>query len=143
MTEQDIYRQFEESYAIFDKEGITPANAECVERIFKTASEAGFSADEIAAIHAQVLIKSEAADDPEFRNLQQSMEKRFRFVAQRMIRDGKSMEDFLALIDKAFDHTVEKVRLIKPTLDDLEISVKRAMDQETAKKIWTEETLRQ
>jgi hypothetical protein len=59
-----------------------------------------------------------------------------------MIQNGRSMEDFLAIIDKGFDSALEKVKPTKPDLDDLEIAIRRKMDQETAKKIWIEETLK-
>jgi hypothetical protein len=59
-----------------------------------------------------------------------------------MIQNGRSMEDFLAITDKVFDAALEKVRPTKPDLDDLEIAIRRKMDQETAKKIWIEEMLK-
>jgi hypothetical protein len=142
MTEQDIYRQFEEALAAFDREGDTPRTRELTRKAIEDALDAGFSGKEIEAMHAQVCIKSEAADDPEFRNLQDFAEKRFRLVARSMIQNGKSMEDFLAIIDRGFDSALEKVKPTKHDLDDLEIAIRRKMDQETAKKIWIEETLK-
>lgn len=78
-------------------EGITPTTEEVVQKIIKGALEAGFSFEEFGAIHVQVWRKSEAADDPEFRNLQRFEEHRFRLLARLMINQGKSVEDFLAL----------------------------------------------
>lgn len=98
-------------------EGITPTTEEVVQKIIKGALEAGFSFEEFEAIHAQVWRKSEAADDPEFRNLQRFEEHRFRLLARLMINQGKSVEDFLALVNRAFDTRLVPViflhRLVK------------------------------
>jgi hypothetical protein len=142
MTEEDIYRRFAEAYTSFDQEGITPINQEFSQKIIQDAFDAGFSGEEIEAIHTQVYIESEPADDPEFRNLQRSAEERFRMVARIMIHNRTSMEDFLTIIDKGFDTALEKAKPARPDLDDLEIPIRRKMNQETAKKIWLEEMLK-
>jgi hypothetical protein len=75
MSEQDIYRQFGEALSAFDREGDTARTRELTRKAIEDAFDAGFSGKEIEAIHTQVYIKSEAADDPEFRNLQDFAEK--------------------------------------------------------------------
>ena len=77
MTEEDLYKALEICYASFEKE--KPYAGELVQAILDAALNAGFSAEEIRLIYVQIVMKSEAFDDPAFRSLQQFAENRFRF----------------------------------------------------------------
>jgi hypothetical protein len=140
MTEEDLYKVLEICYASFEKE--KPYAGKLVQAVLDTALNAGFSAEEIRVIYVQIVMKSAAFDDPAFRSLQQFAENRFRFVAQIMIQNNTTIEDFLSVVNTAFDETLAHFLSTERGLDDLEIDIKKKMAQETAKRIWYEEALK-
>jgi hypothetical protein len=74
MTEEDIYSLFEAAYDSFDREGNTPKTEELIRKALYAASDAGFSAEEIEAIHAQLEV---ARVYTELANLDQDLRKYF------------------------------------------------------------------
>ena len=143
MTEEDIYRLFETAYDSFDSEGNTPKTEELIQKALCAASDAGFSAEEIEAINAQILLENQ---DPE--NGYSAMARKFaeyhlRRTARNTIEIGGSVEDFLAKANASYHKFLEEEKQRNPAFDDTEVRVQSSLMQQMARNIWFEELLRE
>jgi hypothetical protein len=143
MTEEEIYRLFETAYNSFDSEGNTLETEELIQKALYAASDAGFSAEEIEAINAQILLKNQ---DPE--NGYSAMGRKFaeyhlRRTARNIIQTGGSIEDFLAKANVSYDKFLEEEKQRNPGFDETEARLQSSLMQQMARNIWFEESLRE
>ena len=143
MTEEEIYRLFETAYDSFDSEGNTPETEELIQKALFAASDAGFSAEEIEAINAQILLKNQDAENGHSAMARKFAEYHLRRTARNTIHNGGSIEDFLAKANASYDKFLEEERQRNHSFDDAEARVQSSLMQQMARNIWFEELLRE
>ena len=143
MTEEEIYRLFETAYDSFDSEGNTPETEELIQKALFAASDAGFSAEEIEAINAQILLKNQDAENGHSAMARKFAEYHLRRTARNTIHNGGSIEDFLAKANASYDTFLEEERQRNHSFDDAEVRLQSSLMQQMARNIWFEELLRE
>jgi len=143
MTEEEIYRLFETAYDSFDSEGNTPETEELIQKVLFAASDAGFSAEEIEAINAQILLKNQDAENGHSAMARKFAEYHLRRTARNTIHNGGSIEDFLAKANASYDKFLEEERQRNHSFDDAEARLQSSLMQQMARNIWFEELLRE
>jgi hypothetical protein len=143
MTEEEIYRLFETAYDSFDSEGNTPETEELIQKALFAASDAGFSAEEIEAINAQILLKNQDAENGHSAMARKFAEYHLRRTARSIIHNGGSIEDFLAKANASYDKFLEEERQRNHSFDDAEARLQSSLMQQMARNIWFEELLRE
>jgi len=143
MTEEEIYRLFETAYDSFDSEGNTPETEELIQKALFAASDAGFSAEEIEAINAQILLKNQDAENGHSAMARKFAEYHLRRTARNTIHNGGSIEDFLAKANASYDKFLEEERQRNHSFDDAEVRLQSSLMQQMARNIWFEELLRE
>ena len=143
MTEEEIYRLFETAYDSFDSEGNTPETEELIQKALYAASDAGFSAEEIEAINAQILLKNQDAENGHSAMARKFAEYHLRRTARNTIHNGGSIEDFLAKANASYDKFLEEERQRNHSFDDAEVRLQSFLMQQMARNIWFEELLRE
>ena len=143
MTEEEIYRLFETAYDSFDSEGDTPETEELIQKALFAASDAGFSAEEIEAINAQILLKNQDAENGHSAMARKFAEYHLRRTAHNTIQNGGSIEDFLAKASASYDKFLEEERQRNHSFDDAEARLQSSLMQQMARNIWFEELLRE
>ena len=143
MTEEEIYRLFQTAYQSFDREGNTSETEELIQRALDAASDAGFSAEEVEAINAQILLKNQDAEDGHSAMARKFAEYHLRRTARNTIQIGGSIEEFLAKANAFYDKFLREEKQRNPTFDDAEARLQSSLMQQMAKNIWFEELLRE
>src|SRR5438132_963193 len=143
MTEEDIYKLFETAYDSFESEGDTAATAELIQKALYAAADAGFSAEEIEAINAQILLKNQDVENGYSAMARKFAEYHLRRTARNTIQIGGSVEDFLAKANASYDTFLEEEKRRNPTFDDTEARVQSSLMRQMARNIWFEELLRE
>jgi len=143
MTEEDIYKLFEAAYNSFDSEGNTSKTEELIEKALYAASDAGFSAEEIEAINAQILLKNQDLQNGYSAMAQKFAEYHLRRTARKTIQIGGSVEDFLANANASYDKFLKEEHQRNPAFDETEARVQSSLMQQMARNIWFEELLRE
>jgi hypothetical protein len=143
MTEEDIYKLFETAYDSFESEGDTAATAELIQKALYAAADAGFSAEEIEAINAQILLKNQDVENGYSAMARKFAEYHLRRTARNTIQIGGSVEDFLAKANASYDKFLEEEKRRNPTFDDTEARVQSSLMRQMARNIWFEELLRE
>jgi hypothetical protein len=143
MTEEEIYRLFETAYDSFESEGNTSETEELIQKALYAASDAGFSAEEIEAINAQILLKNQDAADGYSAMARKFAEYHLRRTARNTIQIGGSVEDFLAKANASYDKFLHEETQRNPTFDEAEVRLQSSLMQQMARNIWFEELLRE
>jgi hypothetical protein len=143
MTEEDIYRLFETAYESFDREGDTPETEELIQKALYAAADAGFSAEEIEAINAQILLKNQDVENGYSAMARKLAEYHLRRTARNTIQMGGSVEDYLADANACYDKFLEEEKQRNPAFDDNEARVQSSLMRQMARNIWFEELLRE
>ena len=142
MTEEEVYRLFETAYHSFDSEGSTPKTEELIQKALYAASDAGFSADEIEAISAQILLKNQDIENGHSAMARKFAEYHLRRTARNTIQIGGTIEDFLAKANAFYDKFLEEEKQRDPSFDETEASVQSSLMRQMASNIWFEELFR-
>ena len=143
MTEEDIYRLLATAYDSFQRAGNTPETEELIQKALYAASDAGFSAEEVEAINAQILLKNQDAENGYSAMARKVVEYYLRRTARNTMQIGGSVEDFLAKANASYDKFLEEEKQRNPAFDETEARVQSSLMQQMARNIWFEELLRE
>ena len=122
-----MFRLFETAYDSFESEGNAPETAELIQKALYAASDAGFSAEEIEAINAQILLKNQDAEDGYSAMARKFAEYHLRRTARNTIQIGRSVEDFLAKANASYDKFLQEEKQRNPGFDDAEARLQSSL----------------